>query len=122
MTAHLRGRDRRFERGGVGEGLRGTLGENSYGGCDVDRQWRAIGFAAHREAAHLAFDAALVAAVSARRQALLEDFGERRLMQRRPVPRGEWRRRAAAYGARLGPRAGTTTGRDPRRPPAPPRA
>ena len=69
--------------------LEGFLPENSDGCCDIDRRRRAVGFAAHREAAHLAFDAALVAAVSARRHALLENFGEDSLMQRRPVLRGD---------------------------------
>src|SRR5664279_4800872 len=72
---------------GVRREQEGILPENSDGGCDVDRGRRPIGFAAHREAAHLAFDAALVAAVSARRHALLDDFGEDRIMQRRPVLR-----------------------------------
>ncbi len=108
--------------GGVRGGLEGILAENSDGGCDVDRRRRPIGFAGRRKAAHLEFDSAFVAAVGARRHALLEDFGGRRVMQRRPVPRGEWRRRSAACGARLGSRVGTTIGRDPCRPATPPRA
>ena len=65
--------------------------ENSDRLRDVDRRLRPVGFAAHREAAHLAFDAAFVAAMAAGRHALLQDFIEDRAMQRGPVPRGEWR-------------------------------
>ena len=95
------------------------LPENSDGCCDVDRGRRPIGFAAHREAAHLAFDAALVAAVSARRHALLEDFSEDHIMQRRPVLRGEWRRRRPVCGGQRARHGGRTAGRDPYRHAAP---
>lgn len=58
--------------------------------CEIGG-WRGfVGFAADGEIAHLAFDAALVAAVAARGEALLEDFGDDGLMQRGPVLRGEW--------------------------------
>ena len=50
---------------------------------------RPIGLAANGEAAHLALDAAFVAAMAAGRDALLQDFVEDRAMQRRPVRRGE---------------------------------
>ena len=65
--------------------------QNSDRLCDVDGRRRPIGFAAHREAAHLTLDAALVAAMPAGRHAFLQDFVEDRAMQRRPVQRGEWR-------------------------------
>jgi hypothetical protein len=57
--------------------------DNSDGFADVDGRERPIGFAANREAAHLAFYAALVPPMPAGRNALLQDFVEHRVMQRR---------------------------------------
>jgi hypothetical protein len=67
----------------------GILLEDSDGSCDIDWRRRPIGFAADREAAHFALDAAFVAAMGAGRDALFEDFVENRSMQRGPVPRGK---------------------------------
>src|SRR6202789_3400184 len=94
----------------------GILFEDSDSSCDVDGRRGPIGFAADREAAHLALDASFVAAMGAGWDALFEDFVENRSMQRRPVPRGKRRRRTATCGAPLGPRAGRIADRGPRRP------
>lgn len=59
---------------------------------DVEGWWRLVGFAANLEAAHLSFDAALVASMSPWREALLKDLAQNGAMQRGPVLRGERRR------------------------------
>jgi hypothetical protein len=117
----------------------GHFGDNSDGFGDVDGRERPVGFATNREAAHLAFYAALVSSMPARRNALLQDFVEHRAMQRklgraiqngldrtmqqgRLGRRGENRRTAARCGGRLGSRARTTVDPDPRRRAAPLRA
>ena len=73
-------------------------GDNPDGGFDVDRRERLVGAAADREIAHLAFDAALVAAMSARGQVLLEDFVEHGVVEGLLALRGEWPRNAAVSG------------------------
>ena len=93
----------------------GRLRDDPDGFGDVDGRERPIGLAAYRKAAHLAFDAAFVSPIPARRNSLLQDFVEDRAMQRRPGQRGKKRRTSAICGGRPGSRAGTKVDPDPRR-------
>jgi hypothetical protein len=47
---------------------------------DIDRVGEFVGFSANREAAHLAFDASLVAAKASGWEAFVEDFDEYSVM------------------------------------------
>ncbi|MEQ1409870.1 hypothetical protein ABK249_33855, partial [Neorhizobium sp. Rsf11] len=58
---------------------------------DIDwRQWW-IGSSSQGKVAHLAFDAALIAAMRSERHTLLQDFGEHGVMKGAALSRGEWR-------------------------------
>ena len=55
-----------------------------------------------REATHLPFYAARIASVPAGSDTLFEDFVDHGFMEGWPVPRGGWRERVEAFGARHG--------------------
>jgi hypothetical protein len=74
---------RLFKSAGIGGG-------NSDRGFDIDGREGLVGAAPDREIAHLAFDPALVAAMSAVGQALLQDFVEHGVMEGFSALRGEW--------------------------------